>query len=470
MKVKTRFAPSPTGYLHVGGARTALFAWLAAKQAQGDFLLRIEDTDRERHVEGAEQHISDTLNWLGLKSDEAPVRQSQRLDIYRDWAKKLIEENRAYADPYTEQELSVLRQKAKEQKKPFLYRDFRPSELPAWQEGVPLRFRSEPKQYSWHDEVMGDLSSGPEAIDDFILIKSDGYPTYNFAHIIDDHLMGITHVIRSQEFLPSVPKFLNLHEALNIAKPVFATLPYVLGPDGNKKLSKRDGAKDILDYKRDGYLPEALISFLATLGWNDGSEQEIFTIEELQDKFNLERVQRSGAKFDEIRLEWVNGHFIRQLELEKLYELSEGFWQEAASSVDASYKKAVLGLIQERLKHFSEIPGLTDFFFRDPDVADVRNLYENPVDKQLRDVHKTTVKDLLEEAHNELTGSSFSEEDIAARLNGLLKKVGTKPGILFAAVRIAISGSSISPQIFGTLNVLGKDKVLERLHQAITIL
>ena len=305
-KTRTRFAPSPTGYLHVGGVRTALFAWLVAKQAGGQFLLRIEDTDRTRHVKESEQHTLDCLNWLRLTPDETPARQSQRLDIYKKWAEKLLKSGRAYADPTSEAELDRLRQEAKAAKKPFLYRENRPSKTPTWDGSIPLRFKSEPKDYKWQDEVMGDLASGPEAIDDFIIMKSDGYPTYNFAHIVDDHEMGISHVIRSQEFLPSVPKFFNLYEALGIEKPKLATLPYVMGPDGKKKLSKRDGAKDILDYKREGYLPDALINFLATLGWNDGTEQEIFSADELIEKFDLSRVQRGGARFDEQRLLWMN--------------------------------------------------------------------------------------------------------------------------------------------------------------------
>lgn len=470
MKVRTRFAPSPTGYLHVGGVRTALFAWLVAKQAGGEFLLRIEDTDRERHVQDAEQHIIDTLNWLGLKPDREPVRQSDRLNTYKKWAYKLMDSGRAYADPYTEQELSGLRQKAKDQKTPFLFRNFRPAHSLAWEEGMPLRFKSEPKEYKWSDKVMGNLSAGAEAIDDFIIIKSDGYPTYNFAHVIDDYLMGITHVIRSQEFLPSIPKFLNLHEALNIQVPAFATLPYVLGPDGKKKLSKRDGAKDVLDYKREGYLPEALISFLATLGWNDGTEQEFYSADELTDKFDLGRVHRAGAEFDERRLEWVNGHFIRQLEPDKLYGLSSGFWPPDASQAGESYKKAVNGLIQERLKYFAEIPVLTAFFFNEPDKKDVHDLFENPVDKQLKKIDKNEIKVMLQATEDELLSSDFSEDDIAAKLNGLLDKFGTKPRVLFAAVRIAVSGSPVSPQIFGTLRVLGKEKVIDRLRRAIAVL
>ena len=245
-----------------------------------------------------------------------------------------------------------------------MFRDHRPADTPEWQEGMPLRFKSEAKGYKWHDAVMGELSAGPEATDDFIIIKSDGYPTYNFAHIIDDHLMNITHVIRSQEFLPSMPKFLELYDALGINWPVFATLPYVLGPDGQKKLSKRDGAKDILDYQREGYLPAALVSFLATLGWNDGTEQETFTAEELIKKFDLSRVQRSGAKFDEQRLIWTDGHFIRETPLDELYAAAEPFLADSAGSSEAAYKKSVLGLVQERLKHLSELLFLLTSFLR----------------------------------------------------------------------------------------------------------
>ena len=362
-KARARFAPSPTGYLHVGGVRTALFAWLVAKQSGGQFILRIEDTDRSRHVEKSEQHIIDSLKWLGMEPDEKPVRQSERLAIYKKWAMKLIESGRAYADSTTPEQLEELRQKAKEEKRPFLFRDYRPTDPVIWDGTTALRFKSDPKDYRWHDEVMGDLFAGPEAIDDFIIIKSDGYPTYNFAHIIDDHEMNISHVIRSQEFLPSVPKFLNLYEALQVVRPKLATLPYVMGPDGHKKLSKRDGAKDILDYMREGYLPETLINFLATLGWNDGTEQEIFTASELIKKFDLSRVQKSGACFDEHRLLWMNGHYIRAMSLESLAKSAEDYWPPESKPVDEAYKKEVLGLVQERLKFFAELTKLTKFFF-----------------------------------------------------------------------------------------------------------
>jgi glutamyl-tRNA synthetase len=305
--VRTRFAPSPTGYLHVGGIRTALFAWLVARQAGGIFVLRFEDTDKKREVEGSREHLIKSLRTLGLEYDEGPdiggpygpYVQSERLESYRTWAQTLIDAGRAYADPYTPEQVQKFREEAQAAKKPFLYRNHRPENPPAWDGTMPLRLKSLPQDYQWHDAVMGDLHAGAEAIDDFILIKSDGYPTYNFAHIIDDHEMQISHVIRGQEFIASVPNYLNLYEALGFEVPVLATMPHVLGPDGKKKLSKRDGAKDVLDYFREGYLQEAMVNFIASLGWNDGTEQEIFTAQELIEKFSLERVQRAGAKFDE---------------------------------------------------------------------------------------------------------------------------------------------------------------------------
>ncbi|MGH7156619.1 MAG: glutamate--tRNA ligase [Candidatus Saccharimonadales bacterium] len=466
MKVRTRFAPSPTGFLHVGGVRTALFAWLVAKHSDGEFLLRIEDTDRSRHVAEAEQHIMDSLDWLGLHWDETPVRQSERLDIYNEWAQKLIEQGRAYADPSTEEQLNEMRQAAKTAKKPFLFREFRPADPPQWKEGIALRFKSDPKPYQWHDEVMGDLDSGPKAIDDFIIIKSDGFPTYNFAHIIDDHLMQISHVIRSQEFLPSVPKFLNLYEALDTERPKLATLPYVLGPDGKKKLSKRDGAKDILDYQRGGYLPEALISFLATLGWNDGTEQEIFTIDELIKKFSLSRVHHSGARFDEQRLEWVDGHFIRETPLDKLYELAEPFWPAEAASYDEPYKKQVLGLVQERLKHLGELAELTVFFFKDL-PANIDLIIQ---DKQLKKFSKEELESWLRQSRDVIESSDFSHSDLSEKLNSLLGSTGQKPGVIFSLIRVATTWAPASPELVDSLRALGKDKTLARLDQAIQIL
>lgn len=468
--IRTRFAPSPTGFLHVGGVRTALFAWLLARQSGGQFILRIEDTDRSRHVEESEKHIIESLGWLGLKWDEGPYRQSERLDIYKQWAQKLIDGGQAYADTRTPDELDEIRKTSAAQRKPVLFREYRPDSPPSWQPGMPLRFKSEPRSYKWRDEVMGDLSTGPEVVDDFIIIKSDGFPTYNFAHVVDDHLMKITHVIRSQEFLPSVPKFLNLHKALGIDRPALATLPYVMAEDGNKKLSKRDGAKDVLDYRNEGFLPEALINFLATLGWNDGTEQEIFSVDQLTSKFSLDRVQRGGARFDEHRLSWMNGHYIRDLKADELSALAQSYWPPAAGQTSSEYKQAILGLVQERLKYLAELPELTSFFFEEPTGDNVGELYANPVDKQLKNIDMPLITDMLRSSVKTLEGSDFSRNDVTERLNGLLRQLQTKPGVLFAVIRIAVTGTKSSPELFGTISVLGKEKVTKRLSEALRTL
>lgn len=471
---RTRFAPSPTGYLHVGGIRTALFAWLVARQNNGQFILRLEDTDQKREVAGADRHVMDSLAALGITYDEgpdiggphAPYRQSDRLDHYQKWAQKLIDSGRAYADPYSAAEVQAFRDEAAKNKQPFLYRNRRPENPPVWDGSQPLRFRSEPTAYTWEDAVMGRLSTGPEVIDDFVLIKSDGYPTYNFAHIVDDAEMQISHVIRGQEFLASVANYLNLYEALELERPILATVPHILGPDGNKKLSKRDGAKDVLDYIRDGYLPEALISFIATLGWNDGTEQEIFSIDELKTKFRLDHVQKSGARFDERRLLWMNGNYIRELPLEELSKRVRDFWPPEAADAADSYKLAVLGLVQERLKYLAELPDLTRFFFTDLPI-DPRLINEH---KQLKKYRAAQLEELLGKALATLEASNFSTEDLTDRLNILLEATGEKPAVLFSLIRIATTQAPASPGLADSLAVLGKQTSLKRLRQQIAAL
>lgn len=472
--VRTRFAPSPTGLLHVGAVRTALFSWLLARQHKGDFILRLEDTDKKREVVGADEHIMRSLRAVGLEYDEGPdqeaaygpYRQSQRLALYKEWADKLVASGRAYADPYTADELHQFRQSAQANKKAFLFRNHRPENPPEWDGTMPLRFKSEPQAYTWHDSVMGELKTGPEVIDDFILMKSDGFPTYNFAHIIDDYLMQITHIIRGQEFIASVPNYLNLYEALDITAPHMATLPPILGPDGKKKLSKRDGAKDILDYIRDGFLPEALLSFIATLGWNDGTTQELFTTEQLIESFSLEKVGRGGAVFDERRLLWTNGSFIREMPLEKLYEACKSYLPDTASSCDDSFNKAVVAAVQERLKYFAELPDLTRFFYEDLPVD--TNLISDH--KKLKRLSNEELIQLLEAARQALADSSFSAEDVQATLNNLLESTQEKPVVLFSLIRIAATQSPSSPGLAETLALLGQARTLERIDTQIKAL
>lgn len=466
--MRTRFAPSPTGFLHVGGIRTALFAWLVARQNNGKFILRIEDTDQQREVEGSAAHIIESMNWLGVEYDEGPdkpgefgpYKQSGRLDVYKKWAQKLIDTGRAYADPYTPEEVQKFREEAQQNKQPFLYRNHRPTDPPAWDGTQPLRFKSDPKDYKWKDEIMGDLSTGPEVIDDFILIKTDGFPTYNFCHIVDDAEMQITHVIRGQEFLASMPNYLNLYEALELTPPIFATMPHIMNEHGNKKLSKRDGAKDILDYRDEGYLPEAMRNFLASLGWNDGTEQEVFTTDELIQKFSLDRVGKSGAHFDERRLLWLQGEHVRRLSLDELYDKVAAYWPPEAQEADETYKKRVLALVQERLKYFAELPDLTKFFFVDL-----------PIDMELITGHKQLKKlghdeliSLLDASRQSLAESDFTVDDLTQRLNDLLETTQQKPAVLFSLIRVATTWSPASPGLADTLSVLGREKSLARLE------
>jgi glutamyl-tRNA synthetase len=468
--VRTRFAPSPTGFLHVGNIRTGLFAYLVARHDGGKFILRLEDTDKKREVEGSADHLLKCLEALGIQYDEGieiggpygPYKQSDRLEIYKEWAGRLIDAGRAYADPYTPEELQAFRDDATANKRPFLYRNHRPEHPPAWDGTQPLRFKSDPKAYTWHDEVMGDLSTGPEVIDDIILIKSDGYPTYNFAHIVDDAEMKITHILRGTEFISSQPNYMNLYEAFGLTPPVFATMPHILAPTGGKKLGKRDGAKDVLDYIRDGILPEALTNFIASLGWNDGTEQEIFSHEELIEKFTLDRVQRSGARFDEQRLLWMNGQWIRQLKLDDLYARVADFWPESAKNADEERKKLILSLVQDRLKTLKDLPMMTDYFFADPQ-PDWALISEN---KQLKKLGDGEVKALLDQAAKTLQDIEFLPEAVQEALNKLLETTGQKPGILFSLIRIAVSWAPFSPALNDTMAALGKDVVLQRLHDA----
>lgn len=472
MTIRTRFAPSPTGYMHVGNVRAALFPWLLARQQGGDFILRIEDTDQARYVEGATDLMLETLQWLGIDWDEGPQKggsygpylQTERREIYQAWAQKLIDKGLAYADPYTSEQVQGFRESARAAKKPFLYRNHRPENPPAWDGTQPLRFKvTNPKRYSWNDPVMGELSAGEEVLDDFILIKADGLPTYNFAHIVDDYEMKITHVIRGLEYISSIPRYLSLYEALEITPPVLACLPHIMAPDGKKKLGKRDGAKSVTDYRTDGILPEAMINFLASMGWNDGTEQEIFSRDELIEKFSLDRVQRSGARFDEQRLLWLNGQWIRKLSLDDLYNRVEKYWPDAAHEASDEMRRAVLALVQDRLKTLAELPLLTTYFFSEP-TPDWTMVDTN---KQLKKLSRHEHLELLSVAANALKDSDFTPDTLQETLNQLLATTGQKPGVLFSLLRFALTWAPFSPGLPETMAILGRERVMQRLQSAI---
>ena len=474
-KAITRFAPSPTGYIHIGNVRSAIYPYLVARQSGGKMILRIEDTDRERYVEGATELIEDTLKWLGLDWDEGPIVggpsepyfQSERLDIYMKWVQKLLDSGRAYADPTPAEKVDEYRKKCEQEKVPFLYRNFRPENPPKWEPGMPIRFKTEPKEYSWTDAVMGDMHTGPEVLDDIILIKKDGYPTYNFAHIVDDAEMGVTHVMRGVEYLSSTPNYLALYEAFGLERPVLVSLPHILAPTGNKKLGKRDGAKSATEYRDDGVLPEAMLNYLACLGWNDGTEQEIYTKEELIKSFSLDRIQNSGARYDETKLLWMNGQWIRRIFDEQgaraLYDRTIGFWPAEAEEFPEEYRVKVLSIIYDRLKVLSDLKTMTTYFFKDPEV-DVKMIVEN---KFLKKMSEAELEDLLKTSIRELTAlEDWNADSLQEVLNNLLEKTGKKPAELFSLIRIALSFAPFSPALNLTLDTLGRETSLARLNRA----
>lgn len=482
---KTRFAPSPTGYIHIGNVRSAIYPYLLARQADlkspenGTFILRIEDTDQARFVEGATELIEDTLKWLGLEWDEGPVVggaaapyfQSERGNIYHEWGQKLIDAGRAYADPTDSETIQKYRDECNAKKIPYLYRNFRPENPPEWKPGIPLRFKADPKPRKWHDEVMGDLEAGPEVQDDIILIKADGMPTYNFAHIVDDAEMGVTHVMRGVEYLSSTPNYLALYEALGLEVPKLVSLPHILAPTGNKKLGKRDGAKSATEYRADGVLPEAMLNYLACLGWNDGTEQEIYTKDELIDRFSLDKIQNSGARYDETKLLWMNGQWIRRIAdeqgIDALYARTTGFWPESASAYDDEYKKKVLAIIYDRLKTLADLRDMTIYFFANPKV----NLEMITSNKFLKKFSEDELSDMLMLASRKLEKlNDWNADALQAALNELLAETGKKPAELFSIIRIALSFAPFSPALHLTMNVLGKELTLSRLQAAATTL
>jgi len=465
-EIVTRFAPSPTGFLHVGGVRTALYAWLFAKKRGGTFILRIEDTDKEREVEGSVKHIMDSLRWLNLEWDFGPDKdgpwgsavQSQRLNVYKKYAQRLIDKGLAYPDPYSEQELEAFRQQANDEKRPFLFRDHRPKTLEPWDGSKPLRFKvSDVKRYTWNDLVRGELTAGEEALDDFILIKSDGYPTYNFSHIVDDIEMGVTHVIRGEEFISSTPKFLSLYDALGKEPPTYATAPVILGPDGTKKLSKRDGAKDILDYRADGYLPEAMVNFLALLGWHPKEGSEVMSVGELIASFDIERVQKGGAKFDEEKLRWFNEQHIKRMSLEAF---SKAMMELFGTTFDAR----VLPLVKERAHTLGEAAELyKEYDFLNGTISYSSSLLLNhgkiPSDKASQ--HLRHVAQLFEHIPDE----GFTAEQLKSIVWPYADREGR--GDVLWPLRAALSGKEKSPDPFTIAALLGREKSIERIAQAL---
>ncbi len=474
-KVVTRFAPSPTGFMHVGGVRTALYGWLFARKHGGTFILRIEDTDKKREVAGSIEHIVESLRWLGLEWNEgvdiggphAPYKQSERLASYQKYARILIDKGYAYPDPYTEEEVAVFRQRAEDEKRPFLYREHRPEVFGAWDGTKPLRFKVPMiKRYEWYDEVRGELSAGEEALDDFILIKSDGYPTYNFAHIIDDHEMGVTHIMRGQEFISSMPIYLSLYEALGIDRPRFATMPPIMAADGKKKLGKRDGAKDVLEYRDEGYIPEAMVNFLAFIGWNPGDEREVMTTNELIESFSLKHLHKAGAKFNEEKLLWFNHKHLQRLSSTEFEARLRAFLSTTDMQAP-TYLAQVVPLLQARAQTLMEAAQMLtggEFSFMAETTFPTKELLLQgaKADDVSVKTHLQKVITLLQDL------ASFDQGSVKEVIFPYATEVG-RSAVLWP-MRVALSGMEKSPDPFTLAGLLGRQRTLARIEKALQLL
>jgi glutamyl-tRNA synthetase len=474
-----RFAPSPTGYLHVGGARTALFNFLFARHHGGRFILRIEDTDQKRCQPEALAEIFSSLKWLGLQWDEGPDAggdrgpyfQSQRTAIYRSHADQLLAAGKAYRCFCTEDRLARMREdqeKAKMAHGSGYDRHCRHLDeaeakaLLAANTPFVVRLKvPDDRAVVFHDLIRGDISYDSSQLDDLVLLKSDGFPTYHLANVVDDHLMRITHVLRGDEWIASTPKHILIYEAFGWAPPIFAHMPVILAPDGGK-LSKRRGAASVLDYQRAGFLPEALLNFLALLGWAPGNDREIMTLDEMIAAFSLERVQAKAAVFDETKLEWMNGSYLQQRSVESLLPDVLAGWEKLGlppqALADRSYAFQVVGFFKERSKKITEIAEKSIYFFRDPDG------YEPQAARKYLKKDSLPLFDLLLEKLTAL--EPFAHDELEGLYRRLAEGMDVSAGKLIHPTRLAVSGVSFGPGLFEMLETLGKETVLRRLQKA----
>ncbi len=501
-KVRVRFAPSPTGPLHIGGVRTALFNYLFAKKHGGDFLLRIEDTDQNRYVEDAEQYIIEALNWLNIPYDEGPgkekdcgpYRQSERKELYRQYADALIESGDAYYAFDTSEELDAHRKDHETKGKTFIYNwhnrlklknslvfssEETQQKIENGEEYV-IRFKTpEDETLNLHDIIRGGMQVETSVLDDKVLFKSDGMPTYHLANIVDDHLMEITHVIRGEEWLPSMALHILLYRAFDWNAPEFAHLPLILKPTGNGKLSKRDGDKmgfpvfplewktaegdQFSGYREDGYLPEAVVNMLAFLGWNPGTEQEIFSLEQLIEAFELDRVHKAGAKFDPEKTKWFQHQYLQMISDEKLAvdfalflkerEVSSSFTSVPLSDLDLV---KIVSLLKERATFVSDLWEQGSFFFEAPITYD---------EKASAKAFKPEILEKLVSILNEV--DNFSAENISEKVKGWITSENIGFGKVMMPLRLALVGEMKGPDVFDIISILGREESILRIKKAI---
>ena len=529
--VRVRFAPSPTGYPHVGNIRTALFNWLFARHCGGSFIVRIEDTDVTRKVRGALEAILDSLRWLGIDWDEgpevggdyAPYVQSERLDLYHKHVQKLLEGGHAYKCYCSSERLARMRAEMAERKESMRSYDRRcrnlsqeeRDKLEAQDITPVVRFKTPLEgTTSFNDLIKGDVTFDNCTLDDFILLKSDGYPTYHLANIVDDHLMQISHVLRADEWLSSTPRHILLYQALRYEPPEFAHLPMILGPD-RAKLSKRHGATSIIEYRDRGYLPEAMVNFLALLGWALDDKTEIFSKEELVQYFSIERISKTAAIFNKDKLDWMNGVYIRNMSIAELTEqllpfLERDLPTEVKRPISAEYVQQIALLIQERLTTLGEAAELFKFFFMEPvpqttlptgisseekvEISDVSSKPATQIisptgipseekigtptvieEKLVYDAKLLLVKKLtkgaamagLEAALRRLQEVPFDASSLELALRPLAAELGLKTGEFFGLLRVAVTGRTAAPPLFQTMAVLGREGCLKRIEGAL---
>lgn len=500
--MRVRFAPSPTGALHIGGVRTALYNYLFAKKNNGKFILRVEDTDQTRFVPGAEDYINETFRWLGIEPDEGiqyggnfgPYKQSERKELYLKYAQQLIDEGKAYYAFDTPEELNEMRQRLKEAKADNQVYDslsrgtmrnsltMKPDEVAELlQNSTPYVIRlkvDRDQEVSLVDMIRGEVKVSSNNVDDKVLMKSDGMPTYHLANVVDDHLMKISHVIRGEEWLPSAPLHVLLYEYLGWSEtmPQFAHLPLLLKPDGNGKLSKRDADKHgypvfpldwqdpgtnekSMGFREQGYLPEAMTNFLAMLGWNPGTEQELFTLNELIESFSIERINKSGAKFDIEKGKWFNQQYLKNMDNEQLANGLLGLLKEKQIECSKEKAIAICGLLKERITFPQEFWYAGQYFFYQPKEYDAKVIKKkwNDEAKLLLDDYKETLK----------ADDTLTRESALNILNEVLEKHGVGMGKVMPALRVSITGVSGGPDLMGIMAVLGKDDSVARIENAL---
>ncbi|AGB18758.1 glutamate--tRNA ligase [Thermoanaerobacterium thermosaccharolyticum] len=468
--VRVRFAPSPTGNLHIGGARTALFNWLFARHNNGKMILRVDDTDLERSTGDSMKAIIDGLKWLGIDWDEGPIYQSKRLDLYKNYADKLVKEDKAYYCFCTKEELDEMRKEAQKTGKPPMYsgkcRNLPADEVKKYMdEGkkyvVRLKVPKEGKT-TVHDIIRGDVEFDNSTFDDFIIMKSDNMPTYNFATVIDDYDLKISHIIRGEEHLSNTPKQILIYDALGFEKPSFAHVSMILAPD-RSKLSKRHGATSVQEFRDLGYLPEAIINYITLLGWIPSDGEEVFSSEKSISEFTLDRVSKNPAIYDTKKLTWLNGIYIRDCDIDRLtkevipFLINKGL---IGDNYDYDYIKKVVSAVREREKTLNEIAEAMSYYFNDEfdyDEKGVKKYFE-----------KDGVDNILKEAIEVLDKvDDFNLVETEKAYRDLIEKLDIKSGDLFHPTRLAISGRTFGPGLFNIMELLGKKKTIERIKKAI---